>query len=753
MPTASQIQLAVNRLPVDSQKLHDIVHGDANTVVTTDNGPVKSIANLQRKFALDAGDVIDQATALKNSAQGFRNEAEGFKNTASSAAVAAALAADSALALSNLYPSTSAGLAAAAEGAYFAVAGTGSTYATLYRKVSGAATVIGAYPSKAALDSVVSGLSAADGSTRVGFIQTGSGAVTRTAQDKARESVSLEDFYSGNFADALEAASAVASVVNIYGAAYQIGRIATVAADTRIVLHGTTLSRASGNTATHMLTFAGSGEIAGYGTFNGTGMTAPSASWVGSGVPQGSCIYAAGANIGSRTATVKIGGRIKFTGFPSGAVFCKWLKLLDIDSVELSGCQTATLQYKASGSYANVPTTNTLAAELITSAGLEAFQCETVRVRNSVIPAISKGVSLSADNVIARNNTYTFGSTRHAQEHITSSGRVVRLGSTYDGGADKGDAYKVVNCANVSGGFCVIENATYGGYIQDSDNIAIANETMSGIVNSAYGFATNTGGRAMTNVSIQLGSISGAGGSGSRAIYIATDATAVAAGYSMKLSLKGGSVKGFEGLINHATSGLGMTLDLSWKGTEVAGTTQPADLRVRNADVDLTFIGCTAPLIDVGNVSNVANGTIVAGKSVAVRLRALNCSGAGSALMRHASAAALSGAFERADFDIASSGGTVTYALSFSLAGSNDSLELLNVNIDCPDLDPSSAGGGQAWSFDAAGKAFKARMRITALGLGNYTPLNVTITNGSSVTGVYEKPIAGVLTGGALTAV
>ena len=156
MPTASQIQQAVNRLPVDSQKLHDIVHGDANTVVSTDNGPVKSIANLQRKFELDAGDVIVQATALKNSAQGFRNEAEGFKNTASSAAASAQFAADSALALSRLYPNTTAGLGAVAEGEYFAVAGTGNTYATLYRKVSGAASEIAQYASKTAVDSAIS---------------------------------------------------------------------------------------------------------------------------------------------------------------------------------------------------------------------------------------------------------------------------------------------------------------------------------------------------------------------------------------------------------------------------------------------------------------------------------------------------------------------------------------------------------------------------------------------------------------------
>lgn len=66
MPTASQIKLAVNRLPVDSQKLHDIVHGDANTVVTTDNGPVKSIANLQREFKLDASNAINEVVAIRD---------------------------------------------------------------------------------------------------------------------------------------------------------------------------------------------------------------------------------------------------------------------------------------------------------------------------------------------------------------------------------------------------------------------------------------------------------------------------------------------------------------------------------------------------------------------------------------------------------------------------------------------------------------------------------------------------------------
>jgi len=45
MPTATErLETAVSRVETDSSLFHQIVHGDENTVVTTENGPVNSVA-------------------------------------------------------------------------------------------------------------------------------------------------------------------------------------------------------------------------------------------------------------------------------------------------------------------------------------------------------------------------------------------------------------------------------------------------------------------------------------------------------------------------------------------------------------------------------------------------------------------------------------------------------------------------------------------------------------------------------------
>lgn len=46
MPTAVEVQASVEQLVADGDKLHLIVHGDATTTVTTENGPVDSVAKL-----------------------------------------------------------------------------------------------------------------------------------------------------------------------------------------------------------------------------------------------------------------------------------------------------------------------------------------------------------------------------------------------------------------------------------------------------------------------------------------------------------------------------------------------------------------------------------------------------------------------------------------------------------------------------------------------------------------------------------
>lgn len=577
------------------------------------------------------------------------------------------------------------------------------------------------------------------------FTQAGSGAVSRTLSSKLRDVVALEDFYDGDFADALEEASAIASVVQVFGTSYSCDRIVEIADGTDVVLNGTTISAAVGISTTHLFTFLGDGAVLGFGEFVGDELDPPVATWAGSGVPQGCCIYAAGASNVSRSGIVRIDGKIVFSGFPSGALFTKWLKRLEIKAIELSNCQTATLQYKPSGSYVNVPTTNVPGDELITSAGVEAYQCDVAHIHDSIIPAISKGVSIYADDAYLSGNTYFYGTSRHVMEHITDCKRVITLGNTYNGAADKGDGSKLVDCdSGVSLGHTYIDN-TYCCYVQDSDNLSLGPDSATGVTASAYAFATSSLGRAIENTSLQIGALNGAGLADSRVIYVATDAGAVTAGYLIDLDISGGRVSGFEGLIDHATAGLGGIFDLNWKGTVVRGTAEAMDLRVRNAEVDLTFIGCTAPLVDAGNVAGVGGGSLI------VRTTARECSG--SYHQRFAAGAAYAGTFDYAELSIKSSNSTIDRALSFAL-GASDSLGLFNLDINCPDLDPDSTGsGGQAIVFDANSKTFKARLRISALGLGSYTPMNVTLTNAGSVTGVYEKPIAGTLTGGALTIV
>lgn len=92
---------------------------------------------------------------------------------------------------STIYGSTAAGLAATANGDYFLVVGSGETWATLYQDVSGSAVEIAQLPSAT-------------------FLQSGTGAVARTAQSKLRESVSPQDF--GAAGDGIAAATEHAGI-------------------------------------------------------------------------------------------------------------------------------------------------------------------------------------------------------------------------------------------------------------------------------------------------------------------------------------------------------------------------------------------------------------------------------------------------------------------------------------------------------------------------------------------------------------
>jgi hypothetical protein len=62
MPTLAD---SVSEFIVDTGLAHQIVHGDINTTVTTEGGPVKSFAKLQHDNTVDYSDAL---TAAVNSA-------------------------------------------------------------------------------------------------------------------------------------------------------------------------------------------------------------------------------------------------------------------------------------------------------------------------------------------------------------------------------------------------------------------------------------------------------------------------------------------------------------------------------------------------------------------------------------------------------------------------------------------------------------------------------------------------------------
>lgn len=58
MPTPSQVQEAVDGFVTDAALLHSFVHGDAETVVSTEGGPLPSLAKVAAAFETATSDVL-----------------------------------------------------------------------------------------------------------------------------------------------------------------------------------------------------------------------------------------------------------------------------------------------------------------------------------------------------------------------------------------------------------------------------------------------------------------------------------------------------------------------------------------------------------------------------------------------------------------------------------------------------------------------------------------------------------------------
>lgn len=73
-----RLETATAQVEADSTALHNIVHGDSTTTVTTDGGPVKSVAKLEADIQadLEANTVVSQATGARDKAEQWAEETE-----------------------------------------------------------------------------------------------------------------------------------------------------------------------------------------------------------------------------------------------------------------------------------------------------------------------------------------------------------------------------------------------------------------------------------------------------------------------------------------------------------------------------------------------------------------------------------------------------------------------------------------------------------------------------------------------------
>ena len=89
MTIETDLRAAADRAHADSLLLHEIVHGDAQTTVTTENGPVKSVAktivDVEASVAAHMTDItqsVDAVDAAQTTAELARDEALDARDAA-----------------------------------------------------------------------------------------------------------------------------------------------------------------------------------------------------------------------------------------------------------------------------------------------------------------------------------------------------------------------------------------------------------------------------------------------------------------------------------------------------------------------------------------------------------------------------------------------------------------------------------------------------------------------------------------------
>lgn len=134
-----------------------IVHGDKNTTVMTDGGPVRTFAKLiaDNDAAINAGGLLGSVNESRDAAQNALAETETVRNAAQSAREGAEAARDAAQLSAGIFLTLAEGLAGTVSGKYFTVPAEGVTDSLiLYRNNAGVALEATRYPTRKAVESL-----------------------------------------------------------------------------------------------------------------------------------------------------------------------------------------------------------------------------------------------------------------------------------------------------------------------------------------------------------------------------------------------------------------------------------------------------------------------------------------------------------------------------------------------------------------------------------------------------------------------
>lgn len=178
----------VDQFNDDVDIAHQIVHGDSTTIVTTEGGPVRSLAKLiaDKDAEFIGGNVVQQAVAALNATE--------------SAMDTAILARDAAMVGAVTYPDEASGRAAVTDGEYFKVIGSGDVAAREYRRTNASASVLVAeYPSVSRINSIAVVAETSDFTFGESAIRVDTGNLVASVPSSATDFIKVTGGYKYNF--------------------------------------------------------------------------------------------------------------------------------------------------------------------------------------------------------------------------------------------------------------------------------------------------------------------------------------------------------------------------------------------------------------------------------------------------------------------------------------------------------------------------------------------------------------------------